>query len=325
MNQDVMIYSLDELAQRNGRILPDIWVGYKGLIYDVTSSELFKNGKHYFHDAGKDLTIEMIDAPHMDDVMNRFPVVGRLILEKSQLNIEQLNLKENAKRLVFIEKHQVSSDIYRFFFECPIDSLSNEYVGQYITFLLTLNGIEYKRSYSIASIYGNIVEFLIQLKPQGVVSNYLVYHLQKNNTIYFNGPFGGVQKSVIKTSNLKLICTDVGIAPIRQIIHYLVEENLLEKKIELIYGAHKLSELVYHEEWALLTKIHANFSYLPYTTQQTNIFCSVGYFTNESNFIATISEYLYIVVGWERMVSKTKEILKHKGIDNSFLHVQKYI
>lgn len=319
-----MTYSIDELAQHNGRILSTIWVGYKGMIYDVTSSELFKDGKHYFHDAGKDLTLEMGDAPHMDDVMNRFPVVGRLAQNSSNSTIQEVNLTEEAKKLVFIEKHQVSSTIYRFFFELPIGSLNNDYVGQYVSFLLTVNGIEFKRSYSIASIHGNIVEFLIQVKPQGIVSNYLVNDLLKRDTIDFNGPFGGVQKSILKSSNIKLICTDVGIAPIRQIVHYLLEENTLEKHIELIYGAHNFSELIYHDEWALLSKIHANFSYFPYATKEINMFCSEGYFTNDSNFITTVSEIFYVVVGWERMVSKTKEILKYKGIDKSYIYVQKY-
>jgi NAD(P)H-flavin reductase len=148
--------------------------------------------------------------------------------------------------------------------------------------------------------------------------------LKKKDTIDFNGPFGGVQKSILKSSNIKLICTDVGIAPIRQIVHYLLEENTLEKHIELIYGAHNFSELVYHDEWALLSKIHANFSYFPYSTQETNMFCSEGYFTNDSNFITTVPENFHVVVGWERMVNKTKEILKYKGIDKSYIYVQKY-
>ena len=78
MDQELPIITAEELALRNGQEMPEIWVGYKGKIYDVTSSELFKGGYHYFHPSGIDLTLDMDDAPHLDDVMDDFDVVGIL-------------------------------------------------------------------------------------------------------------------------------------------------------------------------------------------------------------------------------------------------------
>jgi predicted heme/steroid binding protein len=53
-------------------------VAFKGIIYDVTESRLWKNGKHYEHWAGQDLTDELKDAPHSDQVFAKFEVVGKL-------------------------------------------------------------------------------------------------------------------------------------------------------------------------------------------------------------------------------------------------------
>jgi predicted heme/steroid binding protein len=75
------IYTNSELSLRNGIHLPDIWVAYKGKIYDVTSSKLFAGGKHYRHSAGMDLTREMEDAPHIDEVFDKFKQVGILAAE----------------------------------------------------------------------------------------------------------------------------------------------------------------------------------------------------------------------------------------------------
>ncbi|WP_411273679.1 cytochrome b5 domain-containing protein [Daejeonella sp.] len=72
-------YTRQYLALRNGQDKPDIWIAYKGLIYDVTESRLWKNGKHYEHWAGQDLTDELKDAPHTVAVFERFKVVGRLV------------------------------------------------------------------------------------------------------------------------------------------------------------------------------------------------------------------------------------------------------
>ncbi len=72
-------YSRGQLALRNGQDMEEIWVAYKGIIYDVTTSRLWRNGKHYEHWAGQDLTDELEDAPHTAKVFERFEAVGKLI------------------------------------------------------------------------------------------------------------------------------------------------------------------------------------------------------------------------------------------------------
>ena len=71
-------YTINQLALRNGQDYSQIWVAYKGLIYDVTSSRLWKNGQHYEHWAGQDLTDELSAAPHTEQVFDKFEVVGKL-------------------------------------------------------------------------------------------------------------------------------------------------------------------------------------------------------------------------------------------------------
>lgn len=72
-------FTTQQLALRNGQDKPDIWVAYKGLIYDVTSSRLWKNGTHYEHWAGQDLTEELGDAPHTEKVFEKFQAIGHLV------------------------------------------------------------------------------------------------------------------------------------------------------------------------------------------------------------------------------------------------------
>ena len=71
-------YSISQLALRNGQDREEIWVAYKGLIYDVRKSKLWTNGKHYEHWAGQDLTKELEDAPHYDNVFDKFKVIALL-------------------------------------------------------------------------------------------------------------------------------------------------------------------------------------------------------------------------------------------------------
>lgn len=70
--------SKSQLALYNGKEKDQIWVAYKGLVYDVTRSRLWKSGMHYEHWSGQDLTDELADAPHTEWVFDKFDPVARL-------------------------------------------------------------------------------------------------------------------------------------------------------------------------------------------------------------------------------------------------------
>lgn len=71
-------YSKAQLALRNGQDRPEIWVAYQGYIYDLSQSRLWKNGKHYEHWAGQDLSQELGDAPHTAAVFEKFEAIAKL-------------------------------------------------------------------------------------------------------------------------------------------------------------------------------------------------------------------------------------------------------
>lgn len=79
MSETTRTYTKTQLALRNGQDREEIWIAYKGKIYDVSSSRLWRNGMHYEHWAGQDLTHELEDAPHTDTVFDKFEQVGVLL------------------------------------------------------------------------------------------------------------------------------------------------------------------------------------------------------------------------------------------------------
>ncbi len=68
-----------QLALHNGQDKSTIWIAWEGNVYDVSDSRLWKNGRHYEHWAGQDLTLELQDAPHAEWVFEKFDVVARLV------------------------------------------------------------------------------------------------------------------------------------------------------------------------------------------------------------------------------------------------------
>jgi len=77
--EELKSLSLKELQRFDGQEGRPLCVGYKGKVYDLSSSPLFQGEKRMrCHIAGKDLTREIELAPHGEDLVLKFPVVGRL-------------------------------------------------------------------------------------------------------------------------------------------------------------------------------------------------------------------------------------------------------
>jgi len=72
-------FTAEDLKKYNGQNGTPVYVVYKGKVYDVSSSSLWEGGEHQgMHNAGADLSKDIMDAPHETDVLERFPVVGEL-------------------------------------------------------------------------------------------------------------------------------------------------------------------------------------------------------------------------------------------------------
>lgn len=74
-------FSKKELAWNNGKNGTPALIAYMGKVFDVSKSFLWKKGEHQvLHTAGQDLTEQLIQAPHSAKLIERFPVVGILIV-----------------------------------------------------------------------------------------------------------------------------------------------------------------------------------------------------------------------------------------------------
>lgn len=87
--------TLKELSGFDGKEERRAYVAYKGVVYDVTESPLWKKGKHAGKfQAGADLTPFLEQAPHGEEVFDRVPEVGTLEEKKASFWS-----KEGLKRL----------------------------------------------------------------------------------------------------------------------------------------------------------------------------------------------------------------------------------
>ncbi len=72
------IFSLQELRRYDGEQRSHIYIAYRGVVYDVTDCPKWRTGLHeQLHWPGQDLTGELPNAPHADEVFSR-PCVRRV-------------------------------------------------------------------------------------------------------------------------------------------------------------------------------------------------------------------------------------------------------
>jgi predicted heme/steroid binding protein len=72
------IFTEKEIKKYNGKNGP-AYVAYRGKVYDVSASYHWRKGTHHAtHRAGCDLTDALEKAPHESDLLDRFPIIGKL-------------------------------------------------------------------------------------------------------------------------------------------------------------------------------------------------------------------------------------------------------
>lgn len=68
-----------ELAACDGKEGRKAYVAVNGKVFDVTASPYWQGGNHQdAHSAGADLSADLLKAPHVRSVIERFPVVAAL-------------------------------------------------------------------------------------------------------------------------------------------------------------------------------------------------------------------------------------------------------
>ncbi len=69
----------NELSQNDGQNGRPAWIAYQGKVYDVSDSAMWSDGDHLAeHVAGRDLTDEMMGAPHDETNLEQVKYVGLL-------------------------------------------------------------------------------------------------------------------------------------------------------------------------------------------------------------------------------------------------------
>ncbi|MCE5334280.1 MAG: hypothetical protein LLG06_06790 [Desulfobacteraceae bacterium] len=99
-------FSLEELAENNGRNGKPVYIAHEGKVYDVSGSKLWSTGTHMKrHRSGMDLSTDIGAAPHGPEVLERYPQIGIIREEKGEGIAEETILEPLFKSIPFLRRH----------------------------------------------------------------------------------------------------------------------------------------------------------------------------------------------------------------------------
>jgi ferredoxin-NADP reductase len=132
--------------------------------------------------------------------------------------------------------------------------------GQYIVLSLTIQGQEYKRSYSLASspVLSNSLEITVKRDPKGgIVSNWLNDTLAVGDTLNVKGPFGKFSCAHDTCQKILFIAAGSGIVPVMSMLRWLTDTNACVD-VQLLLSFRTPDDIIYRDELQLIAARHKN-------------------------------------------------------------------
>jgi Na+-transporting NADH:ubiquinone oxidoreductase subunit F len=199
--------------------------------------------------------------------------------------------------------------------------------GQYIQFKIP--GTDEYRAYSIASspYLKDRIELIVRLVPGGLCSAYIHKVIDRGDKAAFTGPFGDFYLREENKKDIVAIGGGCGMAPIRSIIHYLVEKGM-PRRFFYFFGARTKKDLFFTEELRELEKKFPNFKYIPALSEPS----PEDKWDGEVGLITQVAEkYLdekhpkeAYLCGPPPMIDASIKVLTRKNVDEGNIYYDKF-
>jgi len=208
-----------------------------------------------------------------------------------------------------IDVIDLSPNTKHFTFEVPKDFTF--LAGQFVMVsLIGDEGKPIKRAFSIASSPSSFtgkIELCVKILHDGRLSTRLA-KLKLGDTVSMQGPYG--KFFLEESSNEKLfLAAGTGIAPLRSMIHNLVENGCTDK-ITLMFGFHCPKDHLYKKETEELLGKYPNLNLVPIcSTPDENCGDKIGHIQDHLDIFTDGSSIDVYICGPPKMVSTTIPIL----------------
>ena len=161
--------------------------------------------------------------------------------------------------LKLIKKEFETKNTCSFYLEAPEEhrKLFQYKTAQFLTFRFPIKGVEYIRSYSIASspFLQEVLRTTVGKVEGGMISNYMLSELKTGDSIESQIPLGEfftLPKDLVE-KNYILFAAGIGITPLFSILKTVLSSRIA-RKVKLFFSIRSLADFIYKKELEDLKK-----------------------------------------------------------------------
>ncbi len=255
------------------------------------------------------------------------PLLSHLVEARENLCVWTEGIMTLKVADIIEETHDVKT--FRFSGEDPL--LFSYKPGQFVTFLLNIDGKEVQRSYSMSSSPSrpHTLELTIKRVPGGLVSNWFCDRVRLGDLLTVRGPSGRFTCFEYPTNKLLFIAAGSGLTPIMSMCRWIVD-TAADVDVKLLASFRSPPDIIFRKELEWMSARHSAFQVaLTMTAGWRGTECWTGFTGRVSRQMITLLAPDYqdrhiFMCGPEHFMDGVKEILRELDFDLSNLHTESF-
>ncbi len=222
-----------------------------------------------------------------------------------------------------------SEAVKRFFFKVPHLDVFQFKPGQFVMIDLPIESKISYRSYSIASAPSNdnVFELIIVLNPTGLGTPFMWNHYEVGMKVPVAGPIGKFTLPEKIDHDLCLIATGTGIAPLRSMLHHIVNSNIEHQNIYMLFGNRYQKDILYRQEMELFDAQHEKFRFIPVLSRE-----DASTWNGRTGYVHAVYEEIFAdhrpasfyLCGWKNMILEARDRLTGMGYGKGNIKFELY-
>jgi glycine betaine catabolism B len=279
---------------------------------------------------------EDIEADELEEIPSYFytppsppacPLLSNLVAQRSQIGMWSEGVTTLRVADIIEETHDVKT--FRLVGEKPL--LFSYKPGQFVTFLLNIDGREVQRSYSMSSSPSrpHVLELTIKRVPGGLVSNWFCDHVKLAQVLTIRGPAGKFSCFNYPSAKMVFIGAGSGITPIMSMSRWIVDTTS-DVDVKMLVSFKSPADIIFRKELELISARHSRL--------QVGVTVTSGWHGTESwtgftgrispqminIFVPDLAERHVFMCGPEPFAQAVTDTLREIGFDLSKLHTESF-
>lgn len=229
---------------------------------------------------------------------------------------------------VVTEIEYMTEDVIKVMYQVINGGYFDFEAGQFVNLKFEMDGEPVQRAYSVASapVYDELgcsgfkFELCVKIVPDGKAGRYFAA-LKIGDEAKFKGPFGFCTLPE-DSSEIVLVGTGTGLAPIKSILEDIEFRNLDFDKITVLFGVREMKDVFYLDDLEKFAEIWPDkFEFKICLSREEGSKFEYGRVTSFVSEFLNENCHLYLC-GSSAMIKEVREMGLSSGVDSSRVHVE---